>query len=113
MSEQWIYLDGEYVTKENAKVSVFDHGFLYGDGIFEGIRIYNGNIFKCKEHLDRLYDSAKSIDLVIPWHMKNCWKLWPKPFDAMTCGMGISVSWYPAVPAIWGWIRAAALNRPC
>ncbi|MGO4791375.1 branched-chain-amino-acid transaminase [Paenibacillus sp. 2KB_20] len=66
MSEQWIHLDGEFVTKENAKVSVFDHGFLYGDGIFEGIRIYNGNIFKCKEHLDRLYDSAKSIDLVIP-----------------------------------------------
>lgn len=63
---QWIYLDGEFVTKENAKVSVYDHGFLYGDGIFEGIRIYNGNIFKCKEHLDRLYDSAKSIDLTIP-----------------------------------------------
>lgn len=63
---QWIYLNGEYVTKENAKVSVYDHGFLYGDGIFEGIRIYNGNIFKCKEHLDRLYDSAKSIDLTIP-----------------------------------------------
>ncbi|HEY2491845.1 MAG TPA: branched-chain-amino-acid transaminase [Paenibacillus sp.] len=66
MSEQWIYLDGQYVTKENAKVSVFDHGFLYGDGIFEGIRIYNGNIFKCEEHLSRLYDSAKSIGLVIP-----------------------------------------------
>ncbi|SFS97299.1 branched-chain-amino-acid transaminase [Paenibacillus sp. 453mf] len=65
-AEQWIYLDGQYVTKENAKVSVFDHGFLYGDGIFEGIRIYNGNIFKCKEHLDRLYDSAKSIMLDIP-----------------------------------------------
>ncbi len=63
---QWIYLAGEFVTKENAKVSVYDHGFLYGDGIFEGIRIYNGNIFKCKEHLDRLYDSAKSIDLTIP-----------------------------------------------
>ncbi|MGF7047207.1 branched-chain amino acid aminotransferase [Paenibacillus sp. DS2015] len=66
MSEQWIYLDGQYVTKENAKVSVFDHGFLYGDGIFEGIRIYDGNIFKCAEHLGRLYDSAKSIGLVIP-----------------------------------------------
>lgn len=63
---QWIYLNGEYVTKEDAKVSVYDHGFLYGDGIFEGIRIYNGNIFKCKEHLDRLYDSAKSIMLEIP-----------------------------------------------
>ncbi|MBN3525678.1 branched-chain-amino-acid transaminase [Paenibacillus apiarius] len=63
---QCIYLDGEFVTKENAKVSVYDHGFLYGDGIFEGIRIYGGNIFKCKEHLERLYDSAKSIMLNIP-----------------------------------------------
>ncbi|WP_135555042.1 branched-chain-amino-acid transaminase [Paenibacillus cymbidii] len=63
---QWIYLNGEYVSKENALISVYDHGFLYGDGIFEGIRIYNGNIFKGKEHLDRLYDSAKSIMLNIP-----------------------------------------------
>ncbi|WP_019533508.1 branched-chain-amino-acid transaminase [Paenibacillus ginsengihumi] len=63
---QVIYLNGEFVSKEDAKVSVYDHGFLYGDGIFEGIRIYNGNIFKCKEHLDRLYDSAKSIMLDIP-----------------------------------------------
>lgn len=63
---QWIYINGEYYTKEDAKVSVYDHGFLYGDGIFEGLRIYDGNIFRCKEHLDRLYDSAKSIDLHIP-----------------------------------------------
>lgn len=63
---QWIYLNGEFVSKENATISVYDHGFLYGDGIFEGIRIYNGNIFKCKEHLDRLYDSARSIMLDIP-----------------------------------------------
>lgn len=66
MSEQLIYLNGEFVTKEHAKVSVYDHGFLYGDGIFEGIRLYNGNIFKLREHLDRLYDSAKSIMLEIP-----------------------------------------------
>ncbi|MDK8183806.1 branched-chain-amino-acid transaminase [Paenibacillus sp. UMB4589-SE434] len=66
MMTQLIYLDGQYVTKEEAKVSVYDHGFLYGDGIFEGIRIYEGNIFKCKEHLERLYDSAKSIMLDIP-----------------------------------------------
>ncbi|WP_168121628.1 branched-chain-amino-acid transaminase [Paenibacillus sp. HB172176] len=66
MAQQWIYLNGEYVSKEDAKISVYDHGFLYGDGIFEGIRIYDGNIFKCKEHLDRLYDSAKSIMLNIP-----------------------------------------------
>jgi len=69
--EQWIYLNGEFVTKQDAKVSVYDHGFLYGDGIFEGIRIYNGNIFKCKEHLDRLYDSAKSIMLEIPMTMEE------------------------------------------
>ncbi|NMM52228.1 branched-chain-amino-acid transaminase [Paenibacillus aquistagni] len=68
---QWIYLDGQYVTKEEAKVSVYDHGFLYGDGIFEGIRIYEGNIFKCHEHLVRLYDSAKSIMLNIPLTMEE------------------------------------------
>ncbi|MFD2116460.1 branched-chain-amino-acid transaminase [Paenibacillus yanchengensis] len=66
MKQQWIYLNGEFVSKEDAKISVYDHGFLYGDGIFEGIRIYDGNIFKNKEHLDRLYDSAKSIMLDIP-----------------------------------------------
>ncbi|MDZ5470769.1 branched-chain-amino-acid transaminase (plasmid) [Bacillus sp. 31A1R] len=67
MSEQWIFLNGEYVTKENAKISVYDHGFLYGDGIFEGIRVYSGNIFRMKEHMARLYDSAKSIMLNIPY----------------------------------------------
>ncbi|AIE60947.1 branched-chain-amino-acid transaminase [Bacillus methanolicus] len=66
MSEQWIYLNGEFVTKENAKISVYDHGFLYGDGVFEGIRVYSGNIFRMKEHMDRLYRSAKSIMLEIP-----------------------------------------------
>jgi len=66
MAQQWIYVDGEFRTKENAVVSVYDHGLLYGDGVFEGIRIYNGNIFKCREHVDRLYDSAKSIMLDIP-----------------------------------------------
>jgi branched-chain amino acid aminotransferase len=66
MAQQWIYLNGDFVTKEDAKISVYDHGFLYGDGIFEGIRIYDGNIFRLKEHLDRLYDSAKSIQLEIP-----------------------------------------------
>ena len=61
-----IYLNGQYVSKEQATVSVFDHGFLYGDGIFEGIRAYGGNVFRLKEHVDRLYDSAKSIMLNIP-----------------------------------------------
>ncbi|CCQ94296.1 branched-chain amino-acid aminotransferase [[Clostridium] ultunense Esp] len=61
-----IYLNGEYVPKEEAKISVYDHGFLYGDGVFEGIRAYSGNVFRLKEHVDRLYDSAKSILLTIP-----------------------------------------------
>lgn len=61
-----IFIDGRYYEKEDAKISVFDHGLLYGDGIFEGIRIYNGNIFKLKEHIDRLYKSAKAILLKIP-----------------------------------------------
>lgn len=66
MSDQWIYLGGEFVNKNEAVVSVYDHGFLYGDGVFEGIRVYEGNIFKLEEHLNRLYDSAKSIMLHIP-----------------------------------------------
>ncbi len=61
-----IYIDGKYFDEANAKVSVFDHGLLYGDGIFEGIRAYNGRVFKLKEHIDRLFCSAKAIMLEIP-----------------------------------------------
>ena len=61
-----IWLDGKIVEKADAKVSVYDHGLLYGDGVFEGIRCYNGRIFECEAHLQRLYDSAKAIRLHIP-----------------------------------------------
>ena len=61
-----IYIDGKYLPKEEAHISVFDHGFLYGDGVFEGIRAYNGRVFRLQEHLDRLYDSARTIDLKVP-----------------------------------------------
>ena len=61
-----IYLDGKFVPEADAKVSVFDHGLLYGDGIFEGIRFYNGRVFRLEEHLERLWDSARSICLEIP-----------------------------------------------
>ncbi|PYM03923.1 MAG: branched-chain amino acid aminotransferase [Verrucomicrobia bacterium] len=61
-----IFVDGEFVPEEDAKVSVFDHGLLYGDGIFEGIRFYNGRVFRLEEHLDRLWDSARSICLDLP-----------------------------------------------
>ncbi len=60
-----INMNGRMVPKEEARISVFDHGLLYGDGVFEGIRIYSGNIFKLKEHIDRLYDSAKAIMMKI------------------------------------------------
>jgi len=61
-----VYLDGKFVPEEEAKISIFDHGFLYGDGVFEGIRAYNGRVFRLREHMNRLYDSAKAIDLQIP-----------------------------------------------
>jgi len=64
--ELLVYVDGEYYPKSQAKVSVFDHGLLYGDGIFEGIRAYSGSVFKLKEHIDRLYRSAHMIMLQIP-----------------------------------------------
>ena len=66
MDKLLIYLDGKIVSESEAKISVFDHGLLYGDGIFEGIRFYNGRVFRLDEHIRRLYDSAKSILLNIP-----------------------------------------------
>jgi len=61
-----VYINGKFYDKEEAKISVFDHGLLYGDGVFEGIRSYNHRVFKLKEHIDRLYNSAKAIMLEIP-----------------------------------------------
>jgi branched-chain amino acid aminotransferase len=64
-----IYIDGKFYPEASARVSVLDHGLLYGDGIFEGIRFYNGRVFRLEEHLDRLWDSARSICLEIPMTM--------------------------------------------
>jgi branched-chain amino acid aminotransferase len=61
-----IFIDGKFFNERDAKISVFDHGLLYGDGIFEGIRAYNGRVFKLKEHIDRLFCSAKAILLELP-----------------------------------------------
>ncbi|MDR1417773.1 MAG: branched-chain-amino-acid transaminase [Endomicrobium sp.] len=66
-----VYLNGELVKKEAAKISVFDHGLLYGDGVFEGIRAYNNRVFRLKEHLERLWSSAKVINLTIPITQKE------------------------------------------
>src|SRR5438094_9622267 len=61
-----IYIDGKFYSEANAKVSVFDHGLLYGDGIFEGIRFYDARVFRLEQHFERLWNSARSIRLDIP-----------------------------------------------
>jgi branched-chain amino acid aminotransferase len=65
MSKQ-VYISGKFVPQEEAKISVFDHGLLYGDGVFEGLRAYGGKVFRLREHITRLYESAKAIWLTIP-----------------------------------------------
>ena len=69
--ERQVYIDGNLVPKPDAKISVYDHGLLYGDGVFEGIRVYGGKIFEAAAHLERLYQSAKSIRLIIPLGSDN------------------------------------------
>src|SRR5207253_9269232 len=71
VKEAKIYIDGKFYSEANARVSVLDHGLLYGDGIFEGIRFYNGRVFRLEEHLNRLWDSARSICLEIPMTMRD------------------------------------------
>ncbi|HUR68500.1 MAG TPA: branched-chain-amino-acid transaminase [Candidatus Thermoplasmatota archaeon] len=66
MTDYKVYVNGRFVAENEARISVYDHGFLYGDGVFEGIRAYNGRVFRLKEHVDRLYESAKAIALDIP-----------------------------------------------
>jgi len=66
-----VFLNGKLVNKKEAKITVFDHGLLYGDGVFEGIRSYNGLVFKLNEHLDRLFKSAKAIELAMPLTKKE------------------------------------------
>jgi branched-chain amino acid aminotransferase len=63
---EYVYINGTFLPKEEAKISVWDHGLLYGDGVFEAIRVYDWNIFKLKEHIDRLFESAKAIMIDIP-----------------------------------------------
>jgi branched-chain amino acid aminotransferase len=71
LDSQMIFLSGKFVKKEEAVVSVYDHGFLYGDGVFEGIRVYSGNVFRLENHLKRLYESAHSIMLTIPYTLEE------------------------------------------
>ncbi len=66
-----IYINGEYFSKEDAKISVYDHGLLYGDGVFEGLRSYGGQVFRLREHLVRLWESARAISLDIPMSIED------------------------------------------
>src|SRR3982074_1591300 len=66
-----VFIDGKFYSERDAKISVFDHGVLYGDGIFEGIRAYNGRVFRLEDHLKRLSDSANSILLKLPMSLKE------------------------------------------
>ena len=61
-----IYIDGNFYDQAEAKISVFDHGLLYGDGVFEGIRFYNDRVFRLDEHIDRLWDSARAVAIDVP-----------------------------------------------
>jgi branched-chain amino acid aminotransferase len=65
-----IYINGQFFSKEDAKISVYDHGLLYGDGVFEGLRAYSGKVFRLQQHIDRLYESARAIMLQIPMTME-------------------------------------------
>ena len=96
-----VYIDGKYYDEANAKVSVFDHGLLYGDGIFEGIRVYNGRVFKLKEHIDRLFYSAKAILLEIPMAQRNHDARSSRPAAEISCATAISGCWLPAGSARW------------
>src|ERR1700712_4938347 len=71
-----IWIDGKLVDQADAKISVYDHGLLYGDGVFEGVRVYHGKIFECEAHLQRLWDSAKAIRLTIPMTREEMRAAW-------------------------------------
>ena len=66
-----VYIDGKFYDKQDAKISVYDHGLLYGDGVFEGIRVYHGKVFKLRAHVERLVDSAKGIGIKCPWSARD------------------------------------------
>ena len=98
-----IYLDGKLRDEADAKISVFDHGLLYGDGVFEGIRFYNGRVFKLLEHTDRLFDSAKAICLTIPASKERDQRDRRAPRSAPTaCATATCASSSRAAWATWG-----------
>ena len=98
-----IYINGKLYDKEDAKISVYDHGLLYGDGVFEGIRSYGGKVFRLAEHLDRLWDSAKAIWLEIPMTQEEMAKAINDTLARQRHQGRLHPRWSsPAAPARWG-----------
>ena len=97
-----IYIDGQFHGERDAKVSVFDHGLLYGDGVFEGIRIYHGRVFKLKEHIERLFHSARAILLEIPLTPPELIQATIATCRANKLRDGYIRLWSPGASARWG-----------
>ena len=77
LSQLEVFVNGSFCRAEDAKISVWDHGLLYGDGIFEGIRAYQGGVFKLNAHLERLFESAKAIGMTLPYSLKELSEITP------------------------------------
>ena len=104
-----IYISGKYYDKPDAKISVYDHGLLYGDGVFEGIRIYNSKVFRLHEHIVRLYESARSIKLEIP--LSQVGKNINGTVAPLSISMGINSNWARTVVS-WVELATAATISP-
>ena len=107
-----IYIDGKLYAKEDAKISVYDHGLLYGDGVFEGIRSYGGKVFRMQAHLDRLWNSAKAILLTIPMTKERDGPRPSRtPWRSTASRTATSASSSPAERARWASTPIAAATR--
>ena len=107
-----IWIDGKLVDKADAKISVYDHGLLYGDGVFEGIRVYTGRIFECDAHLERLFDSAKAIRLTIPMTPgRNARRPWSRRSRPTASPTATSAWSSPAASATWASTPTSAPGR--
>ena len=112
-----IYLNGELVDKENAKISVFDHGLLYGDGVFEGIRLYDGCVYKLDEHLERseLFGQSHLLE-TYPWIEGDLRRLFVRPAGKIILRMGMSAWWLPGAWPPWtypGWMWSSQRDHYC
>jgi len=107
----YIYIDGKFYTKENAKVSVYDHGLLYGDGVFEGIRAYNGRVFRLDEHVDRMFDGARAIMLKPPVTKEEMKEIILETLRKNDLKDGYIRPIITRAKATWGWTPTSARSR--